>query len=137
MRPFVNRVRHTPDSASKPDRLEKDLANVKILASRLEEEAAMLRKAKPQKQLAVHQTAGGTEAGDEQEVKGDISMTDEQADEDEPKERGSDAVERRIQKVMREMRDQGVVDADDEKAFQDRKVRRHVSFCLSILTGSS
>lgn len=128
MRPFVNRVRYTPDVASRPDRLEKDLANAKIFASRLEEEAAMLRKAKPQKQHAVHQITVADE-GDGREAKGDATMTDEQAEEDEedkPKERGSDAVERRIEKVMGEMRDQGLVDADDEKAFQYKKVRGHV-----------
>ena len=131
MRPFVNRVRYTPDAASRPDRLEKDLASAKIIASRLEEEAAMLRKVKPQKQPAVHQTTGGDEDGDGQEAKGDVAMADEQAEdandeEDEPKERGSDAVDRRIEKVMGEMRDQGLVDADDEKALQYKKVRGHV-----------
>ena len=40
LRPFVNRVRYTPEVASKPDRMEKDLANAKILAGLLEEEAA-------------------------------------------------------------------------------------------------
>lgn len=139
MRPFVNRVRYTPDVASRPERLEKDLANAKILASQLEEEAAILRKTKLQKQPAADQTAEGGEGGDGQDSKGDVAMADgqvEEDEEDEPKERGSDAVERRIEKVMGEMRDQGLVDTDDEKAFQDKKVGGHRLVLLTILTSS-
>lgn len=139
MRPFVNRVRYTPDVASRPERLEKDLANAKILASQLEEEAAILRKTKLQKQPAADQTAEGGEGGDGQDSKGDVAMADgqvEEDEEDEPKERGSDAVERRIEKVMGEMRDQGLVDTDDEKAFQDKKVGGHRFVLLTILTSS-
>ena len=43
LRPFVNRIRYTPEIASKPHRLEKDLANAKILAGLLEDEAVALR----------------------------------------------------------------------------------------------
>lgn len=139
MRPFVNRVRYTPDVASRPERLEKDLANAKILASQLEEEAAILRKTKLQKQPAADQTAEGGEGGDGQDSKGDVAMADgqvEEDEEDEPKERGSDAVERRIEKVMGEMRDQGLVDTDDEKAFQDKKVGDRRFVLLTILTSS-
>lgn len=139
MRPFVNRVRYTPDVASRPERLEKDLANAKILASQLEEEAAILRKTKLQKQPAADQTAEGGEGGDGQDSKGDVAMADgqvEEDEEDEPKERGSDAVERRIEKVMGEMRDKGLVDTDDEKAFQDKKVGGHRLVLLTILTSS-
>lgn len=132
-------MRYTPDVASRPERLEKDLANAKILASQLEEEAAILRKTKLQKQPAADQTAEGGEGGDGQDSKGDVAMADgqvEEDEEDEPKERGSDAVERRIEKVMGEMRDQGLVDTDDEKAFQDKKVGGHRFVLLTILTSS-
>jgi hypothetical protein len=43
VRPFVNRIRYAPEVASKPDRLEKDLANVKTLAVILEDEYFNLR----------------------------------------------------------------------------------------------
>jgi hypothetical protein len=63
---------------------------------------------------------------DETETKEDISMADDQAREedidDEPKERGSEAVERRVEKVLTEMREQGLVDINDEKALQAKKV---------------
>ena len=68
----------------------------------------------------------------------DVSMTDDHGpdegdDYDEPKERGSEAVERRIEKIMAEARDQGLVDANDEKAFQAMKVRLNgVSFPNTI-----
>jgi hypothetical protein len=64
-KPFVNKIQYAPEVASKPERLEKDLANTKTLAALLGEEAAILRKAKKNHQ------------------------------------RGSDAVEQRIEKVVR------------------------------------
>lgn len=128
LRPFVNRVRYTPDVASKPSRLEKDLANAKILATLLEDEAAVLRKAKVQSVADSNPTVEGADGENAKaEVTEDVTMADgpaveEEEEEDEPKERGSDAVERRIEKVMSEMRDQGLVDVNDEKAFQAKKV---------------
>lgn len=128
LRPFVNRIRYTPDVASKPDRLEKDLATAKVLAGLLEDEAATLRKNKAQFMPAkepIAQPAEGESGQSEQ--KDDIAMTDGQApdddDDDEPKERGSDAVERRIEKVMSELQEQGIVDVNDDVAFQAKKVR--------------
>jgi hypothetical protein len=125
LRPFVNRIRYTPEVASKPDRLEKDLANAKILAALLEDEAAALRKTK----LSVKDPTIEGVAGEngQSEQKEDASMADGQNsgegdDDDEPKERGSEAVERRIEKIMAEMRDQGLVDINDEKALQAKKV---------------
>jgi|ERR1700733_12000415 len=125
LRPFVNRIRYTPEVASKPDRLEKDLANAKILAALLEDEAAALRKIKlSPKNPAIEGVEG--ENG-QSELKEDASMADGQNsgegdDNDEPKERGSEAVERRIEKIMAEMQDQGLVDINDEKALQAKKV---------------
>lgn len=43
-------------------------------------------------------------------------------EEPEPRERGSDAVERRIEKVMTDLREQGVIDVNDEKAYEEKKV---------------
>lgn len=43
-------------------------------------------------------------------------------DDTEPGERGSDAVERRIEKVMIDLKEQGLVDLDDEKAVPATKV---------------
>jgi uncharacterized protein YdhG (YjbR/CyaY superfamily) len=40
----------------------------------------------------------------------------------EPKESGTDAVERRIEKVMAEMRDQSLIDINDEKTYHEKKV---------------
>jgi hypothetical protein len=128
LRPFVNRIRYTPEVASKPERLEKDLANAKILAGLLEDEAAALRKTKIASSSVSDPAIEGIEGENgENEQKEDVSMADDQAlgvgeDEEEPKERGSDAVERRIEKIMSEIRDQGLVDVNDEKAFQAKKV---------------
>ena len=40
----------------------------------------------------------------------------------EPKEKGSESVERRIEKVMSELRDRSLVDVSDEKAYEEKKV---------------
>ena len=135
VKPFVNRIRYTPEVASRPERLEKDLANAKKLASILEEDAAKLRVAKVLPAGTVPAAASGSgdtaekkdgEDTGEKEGQVDTSMVDVDVDgepEEEPKEKGSDAVDRRIEKVMADLRDQGLVDVNDEKAYEERKVR--------------
>jgi hypothetical protein len=117
----VNRIRYAPEVASRPDRLVKDLANTKTLATLLEDEAAKLRSVK----LPLPQPASAN--GDDTEVKkedSDATMAapDGEDEEPEPRERGSDAVERRIEKVMADLREQGVIDVNDEKAYEEKKV---------------
>lgn len=122
LRPFVNRIRYAPEVASRPERLEKDLVNAKILAGMLEDEAVQVRRAKTKITETIHD-------GDEvpvSEVQEDAVMTSIDRDEDdeevESRERGSDAVERRIEKIMADLRDQGLVDVNDEKAYEAKKV---------------
>lgn len=115
VKPFTNRIRYAPEVASRPDRMEKDLANAKALAAKLETEAADLRKlkiaAKPVDGAAVNSEA-------------DVAMeTAEEEEEEEPRERGCDAVERRIEKVMADLRQQELVDVNDDKAYEVKKVR--------------
>jgi hypothetical protein len=43
-------------------------------------------------------------------------------EEEEPSERGSDAVDRRIEKIMSDLREQNLVDINDEKAYEAKKV---------------
>lgn len=127
MKPFTSRVRYAPEVASKPDRLVKDLANVKALATLLEEQAAKLRKTKISKPAqngnASSAPVDGDAAGGEPT---DVPMSElaEGDDEDpEPRERGSEAVERRVEKIMADLRDQGLVDASDERALEAKKVK--------------
>lgn len=128
LRPFVNRVRYTPEVASKPDRMEKDLANAKILARLLEDQAAALRKVKVKIPKA-ETTDPAIEAIEGEnghvETQGDVTMADlmDDDDDEEPEERGSEAVERRVEKVMAEIQDRGLVDTNDEKALQAKRVR--------------
>ncbi|EPT02795.1 hypothetical protein FOMPIDRAFT_1022699 [Fomitopsis schrenkii] len=129
-KPFTGRVRYAPEVASKPDRIVKDLENAKTLAAILEEEYETLRtlKIQPKKE-------GGDEAnGNVANV--DVAMTDAAgaADEDpEPRERGSQAVERRIEKVMADLRDQGLVDSADEKALEQKKAVVALDLYLAYL----
>ncbi|KAF9246862.1 hypothetical protein BU15DRAFT_69722 [Melanogaster broomeanus] len=114
LKPFINRVRYVPEVASKPDRIEKDLANVKVLAAILEEDYRMLR-----------QSSVSSVGGDGMGVNGSAKLEDDamggetgNEHESEPKEAGSEAVERRIEKIMGELREQGAVDA---RTFEARK----------------
>jgi hypothetical protein len=122
MRPFVNRVRYAPEVSSKPDRLEKDLTQAKALTTILEAEATTLRKAKikltPNSQ---HQDGVTNEELKTEEPLEDAVMTagDSMEEDPEPAENGSEAVERRIEKVMADLHKQGLV---DDKAYNAKKV---------------
>ncbi|PPQ68654.1 hypothetical protein CVT24_005385 [Panaeolus cyanescens] len=129
--PFVNKVRYAPEAASKPDRLERDVQNAKTLAALLEEEYNKLRVYKaPAPQNGNAEGEGdGMKVGDE-----DTKMEPvDNEDEPEPRERGSDAVERRIEKVMADLRDQGLVDVNDEKAYHLKKVTVTLDLYLAYL----
>ena len=119
----MNRIRYAPEVASRPDRLAKDLANAKILATLLEDAASKLRSNKLP--LPPPALANGDDAEEKKEDESDATMAapDDEDEEYEPKERGSDAVERRIEKVMADLREQGVIDVNDEKAYEEKKVR--------------
>ena len=121
-KPFVTRTRHTPDVASKPDRLVKDLENAKKLAAILEEEYMNLRKARidvKQNGDASADANGETEVPNEDAAMGDVVDAD---DDPEPREMGSEAVERHIEKVMADLQEQGAVDTSDEKALEAKRV---------------
>ncbi|OAX39133.1 hypothetical protein K503DRAFT_769766 [Rhizopogon vinicolor AM-OR11-026] len=125
VKPFVNRVRYVPEVASKPDRIEKDLANAKLLASILEEEAMALRQFSP----SGHESSATN--GDTKLV--DAVMSDAHADHEddsEPKESGSEAIERRIEKIMADLGEQGVV---DEKVMEMKKAVISLDLYLAYL----
>ncbi|RDB17013.1 Serrate RNA effector molecule [Hypsizygus marmoreus] len=116
-RPFVNRIRYAPEVASRPERIQKDLATAKELAAVLEDQAAKLRQFKP--------PPPATTEGAQPENQADATMAppepEEMEEEPEPKENGSDAVERRIEKIMADMREHGLIDVNDEKAYEEKK----------------
>jgi hypothetical protein len=51
-----------------------------------------------------------------------MANANEIEDDSEPQERGSDAVERRVEKVMADLREQNVLDFSDERAVEARRV---------------
>lgn len=116
----MNKIRFTPEVASRPDRIAKDLGSAKMLAEILEDEAARVRSAQVPLLNAPKVDDDETQ-GTEQS---DVAMVppDVEDEEPEPLERGSAAVERRIEKVMADLRDQGLVDINDEKAYEEKKV---------------
>jgi hypothetical protein len=116
----VNKIRFTPEVASRPDRIAKDLGSAKVLAEILEDEAARVRSAQVpllNAPKADDDETQGTEQSDVAMVPPDV-----EDEEPEPHERGSAAVERRIEKVMADLRDQGLIDINDEKAYEEKKV---------------
>ncbi|KAM6495488.1 hypothetical protein JOM56_008194 [Amanita muscaria] len=127
-RPFVNKIRYAPEVASRPERMAKDLVNAKSLAEILEDEAARIRSTK------VSPLNAPTENGQSVE-QSDVAMAPpEVADDDpEPLERGSAAVERRIEKLMADMREQGLVDINDEMAYEEKKVAVSLDLYLAYL----
>ncbi|KIK65755.1 hypothetical protein GYMLUDRAFT_39277 [Collybiopsis luxurians FD-317 M1] len=132
-KPFVNKIRIAPDVASRPERMEKDLANARTLAGLLEEEAAALRKFKPGKDDAQAKPEGEDAPMDGGNLEnGDIDVDGEE-EEEEPPERGSDAVDRRIEKIMADMRDQGLVDLSDEEAYEAKKTEVSLDLYLAYL----
>ncbi|KAJ7179566.1 hypothetical protein C8R46DRAFT_1345892 [Mycena filopes] len=129
---FTNRIRYAPEVSSRPDRMEKDLANAKALAAKLEEEAAELRRLKVDRTGTASSRGGDGEGTVEGE---DVSMPGPQGEEDEsePRERGSEAVERRIEKVLADMRQQGLVDVNDDKAYEVKKTTVSLDLYLAYL----
>ncbi|KDQ65023.1 hypothetical protein JAAARDRAFT_117492 [Jaapia argillacea MUCL 33604] len=130
-KPFTNRVRYAPEVSNKPDRLEKDLVNAKALAATLEEEAAALRKFKLHKKEDRPQTEG--ENANEAQQDSIMAEVSEDGEEVEHTENGSDAVERRIEKVMEDLCRQGVVDVNDEKALAAKKTVVSLDLYLAYL----
>ncbi|KAH0586933.1 hypothetical protein H2248_005767 [Termitomyces sp. 'cryptogamus'] len=118
-RPFTNRVRYAPEVASKPDRIRKDLASAKALTAVLEQQAATLR------QFNSSSVVKGDSEANKPDGDEDLNMAAPEAEdaeeEPDPKENGSDAIERRIEKLMTDMRDLGLVDEKDEKVYEDKK----------------
>lgn len=121
-KPFTSRIRYAPEVASKPDRLAKDLQQARWLSSRLQEEYRGLRTVRVEQK----KQSSGDDSEEKNEEQPDIVMTDAADDEDDdhidPKEIGSDVIVRRVEKIMADMRDRGLVDANDEKAVAEKKV---------------
>lgn len=93
----------------------KDLGNAKALAALLEDEYLKLR------QTPTASTINGASEANGDSEQPDAHMV-EHSEDTEPKERGSEAVERRIEKVLAELRDHGLLDPNDEKAMEERRV---------------
>ncbi|KAG5640931.1 hypothetical protein DXG03_006609, partial [Asterophora parasitica] len=116
-RPFVNRIRYAPEVASKPDRIQKDLEAIKLLATVLEKEAAKLRQYKP----SVVPPKDEDAQADGPEDTRMAPLINETEEEPEPKENGSEAVERRIEKVLSDMRNLGQIDENDGRVYEEKK----------------
>lgn len=127
LKPFTNRIRCAPEIASRPDLIAKDLVNAKTLAPLLEDEYDRIRRPPPSQDdlsqgnildpAAQSLPTGDTHMAD--------SLPEQDPDEDAPKSRGSEAVERRIEQVISELKDSGAVDVMTEREFEAKKVKFH------------
>ena len=104
--------------------MAKDLASARHLASLLEDQAATLRALKVKKPQPP-KPEGAPAEGDEP-----LPEPEYDEEEEEPRERGTDAVERRIETIMQNLQEQGLVDSSNEKAYEEKKVRRAPSSCV-------
>ncbi|KAJ6510279.1 hypothetical protein C8R47DRAFT_1097395 [Mycena vitilis] len=129
VKPFTNRIRYAPEVSSRPERLEKDLASAKALATKLEAEAAELRK------LKISTRKSAPVDGVPEETEADVAMPEgeEEEEEPEPRERGCEAVERRIEKVMADLRQQELVDVNDDKAYESKKTMVSLDLYIAYL----
>jgi len=124
LKPFTNRIRFAPEVASRPDRLTKDLANAKTLASLLEDEYDRIRRPPPHDDAPPQD--GALDLSAQSGPADDALMTDgslgQDPEEDAPKSRGSEAVERRIEKVISDLKESGAADVMNGGEFEARKV---------------
>jgi hypothetical protein len=109
-RPFNTRVRITPETASRPERIMKDLEQIKQLSAILEEEASSLRRLKfnekqhdagARNQMEVDGIDGSTTSLAEKI----ISPSQDIEIESDPPEYPSEAIDRRVEKLLAEMQD--------------------------------
>lgn len=107
----------------------KDLANVKILATLLEEEHERVKKPlpppekKPEEPLADGAAPDDSNAAPSDTIMADAEPQDSEVEEyEESKEKGSEAVEKRIEKIMADLLDSGTIDVNDEMAVDQRRV---------------
>ncbi|TFK99084.1 hypothetical protein BDV98DRAFT_532986 [Pterulicium gracile] len=126
-RPFVNKIRYAPEVASKPERLEKDLANVKALTSLLEEQAAALRK--PSK---------NGENSEQNGQNGDVQMSpppekNETDQQEEQKESGIEAIERRVEKLMADLAEKHLLDTSNDESLQLKKLEVSLDLYIAYL----
>jgi hypothetical protein len=140
LKPFVNRIRHAPEIASKPDRMEKDLVNARALATLLEAEYATLRTAEipPPGSAAAPAATAKEEVKEGEEAQAEIKKEGEDApmadattvldplppleEEAETSEPGSAAVERRAEKLLADVIASGAVDGGDDRAVAHKRV---------------
>jgi hypothetical protein len=119
-RPFVTRIRFAPSIAGSPERIAKDLASAKRLATKLEADAAEFSSFKEPPKPTNGKSKAKTDAKEEETESGEQPAPEIEVDADtEPKEKGSEAVERRLQRLYFELE----ASADDEKDLQVKKVR--------------
>ncbi|KAH8106075.1 hypothetical protein BXZ70DRAFT_1037538 [Cristinia sonorae] len=127
VKPFVGKVRYAPDVASKPERLAKDLETAKALVNVLEEQAAALRKPLPP--VAPEETL--TANGDDTAMQDPHS--DQYGEDPEPRERGSDAVERRVEKIMSELPEQGLLAGKSDQEINELRTVIALDLYLAYL----
>lgn len=136
-RPFSSKIRYAPEITNRPDRIVKDLEQAKRLVYILEAEHERIRLYKPEPAASKDPAAEGSDekaADEDEDAVEDVLMRDALADEEEPAERGSDAVERRIAKLISELPE--ATNETEAKALEDKKVSTNCElkdFLISVV----
>jgi hypothetical protein len=114
--PFKNKVRFTPEAASRPDRIEKDLANCRTLAALLEAEYAHNRRLPERPADAPADWERATVEQDALLPENADADVDVDPEDPEPRERGAEAVERRAERIADELQARERAESQDERA---------------------
>ena len=140
-RPYFARLRQAPEVASTPQRIEKDLQQIKQLAVLLEDEYATLRRLKegapePKTEDIRSHGADGEQAdvvmADPATNGTDVNGLTEAEPELEPLDKGSEAVDRRVEKLVAEMQAQREIAEESgvESTMITKKVRCGSAFFI-------
>lgn len=110
-------MRYAPDVGSRPERIAKDLEQAKKLALVLEEEYERVRTFKPEKappkdgkdgvesaaDPGSDQQNGKSDSVPDVRTDGDVLMAESYAEDDAPREKGTEAIDRRLKKIFEEL----------------------------------
>ena len=116
-RPFTNKARLTPDVASRPDRIAKDLSQARRLAEILEDEYERVRTFRPEPPAT---EPDAVESGDQPPPPEDILARDALAEDELPIEKGTDVISRRIERLIADLPEPS--DETEAKALELKKV---------------
>ena len=140
--PFRNKVRYTPEAASRPERIVADLANVRALAAKLDADYRHHRRlpVRPEdagedwEKTAMEEWMAKKDSEGDTAEDAKMEGVDGEEEDPLPLEGGAVAVEKRVEHVMADLEEAGKVVESDPKAYELKKVRSSIEAIYPQLT---